>query len=605
MGACDIKKKVFTLAFALVALACVWSLAYLFSSNVSFDDPQFDLAIRSELNLKEDDDITFQDLQGITQLDLSNRQIENLNGIQHFQSLESLSASRNKIEDISYLKDLRRLTDVNLEDNNISNIVVFTNLSQITNLNIRENYVVSLDSLKNHPNIRSLNAQENEIESLEPLRDLHQLENLNLRYNNITSIEPIVHLPNLVERLYVQGNNLEDEEPLVPLFDRELEIDIPRPEYTIHFSHEAGLYSETLELQLDAIATAGDIRYTVDNTEVTSDATVYTEPIPVNETMNVRAKFFPEQNHDTTEFVQSYLIDESSTLPIIAITTDEANLFDERKGIYTKGIYHRDDVPMPAFTGNYMQRGREWERPIHLQLFETDGSLALSQHAGMRIHGNQSRTFDQKSFRLYARSDYGENRFRHTIFGYDERQRFNRLLLRNSGQDYNKTFFRDAFMQGLVQNLDFDTQLYRPARLFINGDDWGIYNIRERYDHHYFRLKHNIQEENLDVIEHTLDDDVIATIGDTIAYEHLEQFIREHDMGESQNFEKVAQQINLNSLLDYYISQIYFDNNDWPHNNYTFYREKPHGKWQFALFDTDAGFDMRGLRVLMKIPLNA
>ncbi|GAJ97505.1 hypothetical protein JCM19055_367 [Geomicrobium sp. JCM 19055] len=155
------------------------------------------------------------------------------------------------------------------------------------------------------------------------------------------------------------------------------------------------------------------------------------------------------------------------------------------------------------------------------------------------------------------------------FFGSDERQRFNRLLLRNSGQDYNKTFFRDALLQGLVQDLDFDTQLYRPARLFINGDDWGIYNIRERYDHHYFRLKHNIQEENLDVIEHTFDDGITASIGDTIAYEQLEQFIREHDMSESQNYEKVAQKINLNSLLDYYISQIYFDNNDWPHNNYT------------------------------------
>ncbi|GAJ97506.1 leucine-rich repeat domain-containing protein [Geomicrobium sp. JCM 19055] len=418
MGAYDIKKKVFTLAFALVALASVWSLAFLFSSNVSFDDPQFELAIRSELNLEEHDAITFQDLQGITQLDLSNHQIENLNGIQHFQSLESLNASRNKIEDISYLKDLRRLTNVNLEDNNISSIDVFTNQSQITHLNIRENYVVSLDSLKNHSTIRSLNARENEIESLEPLRDLHQLEDVNLRYNNITSIEPIVHLPNLVERLYVQGNNLEDKELLAPLFDRELEIDIPRPEYTVHFSHEAGLYSETLELQLEVTATEGNIRYTVDNTEVTSEDTVYTEPIPISETMNVRAKFFPEQDHDTTEFVQSYLINESSTLPIIALTTNEANLFDERYGIYTKGIYHRDDAPMPAFTGNYMQRGREWERPIHLQLFETDGSLALSQHAGVRMHGNQSRTLDQKSFRLYARSEYGENRFRHDFFWF-------------------------------------------------------------------------------------------------------------------------------------------------------------------------------------------
>jgi len=89
--------------------------------------------------------------------------------------------------------------------------------------------------------------------------------------------------------------------------------------------------------------------------------------------------------------------------------------------------------------------GKEWERPVKIEQFDTKGEIVLSTNAGMRIHGGASRAYNHKSLRLYARSEYGNNTFNYSFFGEDERHLYKRLLLRNSGNDYNSTMFRDAY----------------------------------------------------------------------------------------------------------------------------------------------------------------
>nr|WP_281419839.1 CotH kinase family protein [Evansella tamaricis] len=87
--------------------------------------------------------------------------------------------------------------------------------------------------------------------------------------------------------------------------------------------------------------------------------------------------------------------------------------------------------------------------------------------------------------RLYSRSDYGVSRFNYQFFNTKRIDDFNRLILGDSGNDWGLTMFRDGAMQSLIHQLGLDTQHYRHTVLFINGEYWGIHNLRDRLDKHY------------------------------------------------------------------------------------------------------------------------
>ncbi|EZH66384.1 hypothetical protein DH09_10650 [Bacillaceae bacterium JMAK1] len=583
------RKRIVPLILLVGLSLAIWIGAFVVaqSENVTFEDPMLEQAMREELQIEEGEPIKQEDIFAASSLNLSSMQITNLEGLQKFENLTSLNLSDNKITDITHIGSLERLEDLNLENNQVTDLAPLENNSSLASLNIRENNVSSLEPLLELIYLTELNVRENRIVDVEPLRSLSQLEDVNLRYNEISSIEPIIELPLLRDRIYVDGNPLDDALLLSAIYDEVNDIDIPRPEYTIEFSEEPGVQPEPIEVEL---TTAGDldgiIRYSTDNSEVTEESPVYSNPLTLEENANLRAKFFPSNGEPTNEYGNSYIIQEDSTLPIIAISTDERNLYDEQYGIYVPGIYYDEDRPNQ--TGNYMQSGQEWERPVFMQMFDPDEGTVLSQHAGIRIHGGQSSTVDRKSLRFYARQEYGEPRFEHALFGDDERDIFNRFILRNSGQDWNRTLFRDAMMQELVSDLNMETQLYQPITLYVNGESWGIYNIRERYDHHYFRFAHNVQQEHLDYLEKN--GEVIE--GTNEDYKQLLAYIRENGVESDQNLDVVSQEMDLDNFLDYYISQIYFGNTDWPHNNIDFWRERPNGKWRWLLYDTDFGFSL-------------
>ena len=148
--------------------------------------------------------------------------------------------------------------------------------------------------------------------------------------------------------------------------------------------------------------------------------------------------------------------------------------------------------------GNFTQRGREWEREAYIEYFD-GGEAKFSQNLGIRIHGGATRTYPQKSIRLYARGEYGQEFIEYPIFGNKKimeegnvADKFKTLLLRNGGNDGQSTIFRDALMQSLVEHTSLDIQAYKPVIVFLNGEYWGIHNIRERFDRHYFEQYYGV-----------------------------------------------------------------------------------------------------------------
>jgi len=312
----------------------------------------------------------------------------------------------------------------------------------------------------------------------------------------------------------------------------------------------------------------------------------------------------------------------SSNLPIVSISLNEDALFDYYDGIYVAGEdfdnwrkKNPNEVTNGHRSANYRRTGASTEKNAVFQYF-IDGEKVVDQNIGLRLHGSFSKSFQNKTFRLYARSEYDTlNSFDYPFFGPTNSSGFKRLILRNSGNDAGNVwiggalvhtvspavYFRDAFIHKMVEHLHFDTQDYLPVITYVNGEYWGILNMRERYDEHYLERKYGILDSELDLLE----GNASVKIGSNSHYKMTYNFIADSDLSNNNNYAYAKTLIDTDNFIDYQISQIYARNTDWPGNNIDYFRKRtssyspdaPYGqdgRWRWLMFDTDHGFGWSG-----------
>lgn len=391
------------------------------------------------------------------------------------------------------------------------------------------------------------------------------------------------------------------------------------------FSHPSGFYPATFELSVATTDPNAQIHYTWNGETPTSNSPVYTGPISITETpftpdisaipttpvtganesgdyawegpqsvytANV-IRFATFENGERTNEVltKTYFVDpnvaERYTFPVVSLVTDSLNLFNYDTGIYIPGNrFDEEGYDWFAF-GNYLNRGSEWERHMHLTYFEPDGQLAFETNAGMRMRGFGSTAMPQKSFVVYFRNKYGLKSIEHTVFSDERANTFKRLVFRNSGNDFPLTHFRDALLHRMLRTMDLEIQEFRPSVLFINGEYWGIHGIREKYDKHYFKNRFDIEEDNINILG------VCGSLeeGSNEDYYDLIDFIEDNDITNELNYEHVSEKLDIVNFIDYNIAEIYYANADWPCNNYKMWKTNdPDSKWRFLVHDFDLSF---------------
>lgn len=325
----------------------------------------------------------------------------------------------------------------------------------------------------------------------------------------------------------------------------------------------------------------------------------------------VRAKAIKPGAMSSNVVTKNYFISNEGpdrfTLPVVAISLDENLLFDYQNGIHVAGVDYdnwRAENPTDVAhnsNANYKRSGDQWEIKGNFSFFN-DNTEILNQDIGIRIHGGFTRTHPQKSLRLYARGEFGESNFNHSLFNNPNYNSYKRLILRNSGNDAYSTYFRDAFIQKTVAHLNVDTQDYQPTITFINGEFWGILNLRERYDKHYFKRVYGIEDGELDFLEYN---GYLVQEGDFDHYANMFHFIENNDLQNPTNYNYVETQMDTENFTDHFITNIYARNTDWPHNNIEFWRKRTtqyepnatygqDGRWRWVIKDTDFGFGADG-----------
>ncbi|MEA3445121.1 MAG: CotH kinase family protein, partial [Bacteroidota bacterium] len=405
----------------------------------------------------------------------------------------------------------------------------------------------------------------------------------------------------------------------------------------VEFSQPAGFYTDSFYLTLSTPEIGDTIYYTLNGSVPTHSSFQYTQPILIKSRIGeangistirttlpdsttsfgfhnwslpngevfkistIRAKSYKAGYLSANPKTRSYLVDQNIfgkyNFPIISLATDSLNLFSDSSGIYVWGSSQYGADVNDWETCNYSQQGIEWERPVHFEIFDTLGNLYSSQDCGTRLHGHATRTKCIKSMKLYARSEYGPSKFDCKFFPHKEQNQFKRILLRNSGNDCEKSYFRDAFMSSIADEIGLENMAYTPSIVFINGEYWGIHNIRERFSEYYFEENYEIPEDSLDLLEKNS----IVAVGDNMHYEAMTDFVENNNMADSANYDSVKTMMDVENYIDYYILELFINNSDWPQNNIRFWRKrtdsyKPNapyghdGRWRWIVYDTDFGF---------------
>jgi hypothetical protein len=342
------------------------------------------------------------------------------------------------------------------------------------------------------------------------------------------------------------------------------------------FSKHGGFYTGSQSVELTSISQGAEIRFTTDGKEPDSLSALYTGPITITNSTALRARIFETGKEPGEIITQTFFIDEEINLPVISIATDPDNFFDNQKGIYITGTNGTRGACDPTIRN----LNQDWERPVNIELYEKDGTQGINQQAGIKIYGGCSRTrFPEKSLALYARNEYGKGSFDYQLFPDKNIYKFESFVLRSSADDQVSTFMRDALAQYVsIGDMDLDIQAYRPAVVFLNGEYWGIHDIREKISENYFRSNYNIDENTINILE----GNGYASYGSSSGYTDLMNFIADNNLANRVNYNFVQSQMDIDEFINYEILHIYLAERDWPGNNIKFWNSgvRGHEKWR-------------------------
>ncbi len=351
------------------------------------------------------------------------------------------------------------------------------------------------------------------------------------------------------------------------------------PEVT--FSQPGGLYSTSLNISLST--DNAEIYYTLDSSDPTTASQKYSSPINITSTTVVKAKSFIDGFLPAKIFVNSYIINSDHDLPVISLSTDPKNLWDYNEGIYVDGPGWTPSEP--HYGANFWM---DWEKPAHVELFEQDGE-GFSENCGIKIFGAYSRSHAQKSLAVHFRGQYGTSELDYKLFPWLPYKNYKSFVLRNSGNDWMYTMLRDGLMQNIALGTDTDGLAFRPAVLYLNGEYWGIHNIREKTNEDYLSQHHGVDPDQVDILENEYE----IVEGSNEDYLELTDFLNANSLESETNFNFVNSRIETENFATYQLLNIFFDNTDWPGNNIKYWKSWETGsRWRWLLYDTDFGFGL-------------
>ncbi|MBQ2661234.1 MAG: lamin tail domain-containing protein [Clostridia bacterium] len=344
-----------------------------------------------------------------------------------------------------------------------------------------------------------------------------------------------------------------------------------------------GIYDGEISVEIKA-QQGETIFYTTDNTTPTSSSQQYTGPITISKNTVIRAVAVRDGYISGHSNSGTYLFKSDNVnhqLPVVTLVTDPKNLWDDKIGIYAYGSNYISGEPFPFSSANFSQRGENWERPACFSVFDDSGKEVFSQNVKIRIAGSFGRGRAQKGFNIIADSQYGNNRMEYPFFDNREYTEYKALVLRCGGQDQYASKICDELSTGLLEGSDvaFLYQAYKPYVLYLNGQYWGVYFMKEKRNRFFVAQHEGIADtDNMDIMKASTK----VTYGSNDEWLKLMDYVNSHDLSNASAYSYIESQVDLQSFIDYMICEIYVRNSDYA--NIQYYKVDG-GKWKWIYYD--------------------
>ncbi|SFW60355.1 MULTISPECIES: CotH kinase family protein [Desulfovibrio] len=395
------------------------------------------------------------------------------------------------------------------------------------------------------------------------------------------------------------------------------------------FSPSMHFYTESVQVKISSGRPDARIFYTVDGSRPTRSDTRYTGPITLvpeqGKTCIVVKAVAVIDGQESAVSTHSYFIEPGIRSRygsyVFSLSTDNENLYGDATGILVPGKLRAESVQRHpekdtnAHDANYKGRGRNWERPVDVEIFDPDGVRLLSQKAGLRVFGGVSRHYPQKSLRLTARKPYepAAGKFKYPFFAELAREdavfpvfSYDSLILSNGGQDLEDAQMRTQLATRIAARAGYPwVAPVHSAAVYLNGAYYGHAYLTTRVDdsllESFFarpRADFLVLNGGVRILRSSPKYPELLNLRVIQRFKKLADSCGKGPMSDV-IYRDLQQQVDVDNLLLYYAIQCYIDNRDWPddQNNTRMWRYSGHeggdvpeldGRWRYVLYDLDA-----------------
>ncbi len=346
-------------------------------------------------------------------------------------------------------------------------------------------------------------------------------------------------------------------------------------------SIDAGFYNGSQSLAITTAEPNSTIHYTVNGNLPTSGSTQYTGALTIANTQIVKAIVLSNNPEILPSFMtfNTYFINENHTLPVLSTSASQLTT---------------------------LLNGNQTLRPHGtIEYFDADGERKDFGYGEYNKHGQDSWQFDQRSFDYIARDEMGyHDAINEKLLSLSEREGFQRIIIRASGDDNypgidSSAHTRDVFIQKLANKNKLNVDMRRGERcvVYANGQYWGVYSIREKVsDSDYTKFYYDQDKYNVQYLMNW--GNTWAQYGGQAAFddwEDIHTFAITNDLSVQANYQHVANEIDVTSLVDYILINSFVVCTDWINWNTSWWRgldpAGSHLKWGYVLWDEDATFN--------------
>ncbi len=350
------------------------------------------------------------------------------------------------------------------------------------------------------------------------------------------------------------------------------------------FSLPSGYYNFPVTVNItNPNGPSSTVHYTTDGNTPTQDSPLYEgTPIEISETTVLKAKVFEEGLLPGFEAVGTYFFNVNHSTPVLSVITDNANLY--------------------GGSGIFDNWWTDWEKAAYIEYFDSTKQLIFSQRAGMQIDGGAggSRSNPQHSFRLEpANGTLGDGVINYPLIpDRPDRTAYSKFYLRNGSNQYLQLPYKDAAQVTSMSNgTDNYYSAWRPVTVFINGEYFGLYELREKFDLEFFETYDDADPDQTTILSQSYwyGGMLRAVEGDIIPFYSSVQYLNSLDGHSEDYWDLIDAHFDLNHYIDYIIGESWMGNTDWPWNNIKIYRsDATNFRWRYCLIDQELAMQPNG-----------